>query len=111
MRHLLAVVTPLRIRSARRSSRFYDLLRATFRGRRRGPSAGCGPVTITRTACRATRSSGAEDRRVLRWPTMAVEMEPEGVLLHLLSNDTHTEGALRADPSLWHVADAERGGR
>ena len=42
---------------------------------------------------------------------MAVEMEPEGVLLHLLSNDTHTEGALRADPSLWHVADAERGGR
>ena len=39
---------------------------------------------------------------------MAVEMEPEGVLLHLLSNDTHTEGALHADPSLWHVADAER---
>ena len=42
---------------------------------------------------------------------MAVEMEPEGVLLHLWSNDTNTEGSLHADPSLWHVADAERGGR
>jgi hypothetical protein len=39
---------------------------------------------------------------------MAVEMEPEGILLHLLSNDTQTENASRADTSLWHVADAER---
>jgi hypothetical protein len=39
---------------------------------------------------------------------MAVEMEPEGILLHLLSGDTQAEGGAGADPSLWHVADAER---
>jgi hypothetical protein len=39
---------------------------------------------------------------------MAVEMEPEGILLHLLDNDVHSEGEPRIDSSLWHVADAER---
>lgn len=44
----------------------------------------------------------------LRWPTMAVEMEPEGILLHLLSNEAEPEGEPRADSSLWHVADVQR---
>jgi len=39
---------------------------------------------------------------------MAVEMEPEGILLHLLDNDPWTEADRRADSSLWHMADAER---
>jgi hypothetical protein len=39
---------------------------------------------------------------------MAVEMEPEGILLHLLGNDTLAEGESAADSSLWHVADVER---
>jgi hypothetical protein len=39
---------------------------------------------------------------------MAVEMEPEGILLHLLDNDAHTGGEPGTDSSLWHVADAER---
>jgi hypothetical protein len=39
---------------------------------------------------------------------MAVEMEPEGVLLHLLNGDTQVEGGTGTDSSLWHVADAER---
>ena len=39
---------------------------------------------------------------------MAVEMEPEGILLHLLSNDARVEDAPGADSSLWHVADVER---
>jgi hypothetical protein len=39
---------------------------------------------------------------------MAVEMEPEGILIHLLTNDTPTEGEPGPDSSLWHVADAER---
>jgi hypothetical protein len=39
---------------------------------------------------------------------MAVEMEPEGILLHLLSNDTHVDREPASDSSLWHVADAER---
>jgi hypothetical protein len=39
---------------------------------------------------------------------MAVEMEPEGVLLHLLGRGTETQGQLDAVSSLWHVADAER---
>jgi hypothetical protein len=39
---------------------------------------------------------------------MAVEMEPEGILIHLLSNDPHAEGEPSPDSSLWHVADAER---
>jgi hypothetical protein len=39
---------------------------------------------------------------------MAVEMEPEGILLHLLSDEIHTGSEPRADSSLWHVADVER---
>lgn len=39
---------------------------------------------------------------------MAVEMEPEGILLHLLDNDTQADGEASSDSSLWHVADAER---
>ena len=39
---------------------------------------------------------------------MAVEMEPEGILLHLLSNDAEAGGEPHADSSLWHVADVER---
>jgi hypothetical protein len=39
---------------------------------------------------------------------MAVEMEPEGILIHLLDNDAQSEGEPRVDSSLWHVADAER---
>ena len=39
---------------------------------------------------------------------MAVEMEPEGILLHLLSNDDKTDSDPGTDSSLWHVADAER---
>jgi hypothetical protein len=39
---------------------------------------------------------------------MAVEMEPEGILLHLLSNEPEPEGEPRADSSLWHVADVQR---
>ena len=39
---------------------------------------------------------------------MAVEMEPEGVCLHLLGDDTEAEGDPHVDSSLWHVADAER---
>jgi hypothetical protein len=39
---------------------------------------------------------------------MAVEMEPEGILLHLLGSDMRSESQPRADSSLWHVADVER---
>ena len=39
---------------------------------------------------------------------MAVEMEPEGVLLHLLGDSRDREGQSNATSSLWHVADAER---
>jgi len=55
-----------------------------------------------------TRSSGAWDGQVLRWPNMATEMEPEGVLLQLLGRGTETQGQPGANSSLWHVADAER---
>ena len=39
---------------------------------------------------------------------MAVEMEPEGILIHLLENEPESEGESGVDSSLWHVADAER---
>ena len=39
---------------------------------------------------------------------MAVEMEPEGVLLHLLVGNTEGRGEPHPDSSLWHLADAER---
>ena len=39
---------------------------------------------------------------------MAVEMEPEGVLLHLLGHAQRSEAQSIAQSSLWHVADAER---
>ena len=39
---------------------------------------------------------------------MAVEMEPEGILLHLLDNDPSSDNEPGTDSSLWHVADAER---
>jgi hypothetical protein len=39
---------------------------------------------------------------------MAVEMEPEGVLLHLLVGNTEAPGKSHRDSSLWHLADAER---
>jgi len=39
---------------------------------------------------------------------MAVEMEPEDVLLHLLGDGPDAEGPSNAQSSLWHVADAER---
>ena len=39
---------------------------------------------------------------------MAVEMEPEGILLHLLDNDPSSDSEPGTDSSLWHVADAER---
>jgi hypothetical protein len=38
---------------------------------------------------------------------MAVEMEPEGVLLHLLVGK-EVRGEPHPDSSLWHLADAER---
>jgi hypothetical protein len=50
---------------------------------------------------------GPEPRRAYAGP-MAVEMEPEGILIHLLDNDVQTEGDPGIDSSLWHVADAER---
>ena len=54
------------------------------------------------------RDSGAGNQPALRWPIMAVEMEPEGVLLHLLGDCPNCEGQTNARSSLWHVADAER---
>ncbi len=39
---------------------------------------------------------------------MAVEMEPEGVLLHLLGYGTQTEKEITGDSSLWHLSDPER---
>jgi hypothetical protein len=39
---------------------------------------------------------------------MAVEMEPEGVLLHLLGVGQGIGGQSSTQSSLWHVADAER---
>ena len=39
----------------------------------------------------------------LRWTCVSVEMEPEGVLVHLLGNDT-----TGPDSALWHMADVRR---
>jgi hypothetical protein len=39
---------------------------------------------------------------------MAVEMELEGVLLHLLVGNAEGPGEPHPDSSLWHLADAER---
>jgi hypothetical protein len=55
----------------------------------------------------ATNTRQAEARQAYAGP-VSVEMEPEGVLLHLLDYDSPPEGEPRADSSLWHVADAER---
>jgi hypothetical protein len=62
-------------------------------------------ITLTADGTAGNRGLGSTG---LRWPTMAVEMEPEGILLHLLSDEIHTGSEPRADSSLWHVADVER---